>query len=42
MSFIGQFGEKIIKKPKNVDDHGRTTNACLFYKLTYVPSAQVS
>ena len=26
---------------ENVDD-GRTTDACLYYKLTYEPSAQVS
>ena len=24
------------------DDDGRTMDACLFYKLTYEPSAQVS
>ena len=24
------------------DDDGRTTDACLYYKLTYKPSAQVS
>ena len=24
------------------DDDGRTTDACLYYKLTYEPSAQVS
>ena len=24
------------------DDDGRTTDACLYYKLTYAPSAQVS
>ena len=27
---------------ENVDDDGRTTDACLYYKLTYEPSAQVS
>ena len=31
---------------ENVDDNGRTdgwtTDACLYYKLTYEPSAQVS
>ena len=31
---------------ENVDgqptDKGRTTDACLYYKLTYEPSAQVS
>ena len=29
------------KSFENVDD-GRTTDACLYYKLTYEPSAQVS
>ena len=24
------------------DDDGRTTDACLYYKLTYEPSARVS
>ena len=27
---------------ENVDDDGRTMDACLYYKLTYEPSAQVS
>ena len=27
---------------ENVDDDGRTTDAWLYYKLTYEPSAQVS
>ena len=27
---------------ENVDDGRRTTDACLYYKLTYEPSAQVS
>ena len=27
---------------ENVDNERRTTDACLYYKLTYVPSAQVS
>ena len=27
---------------ENVDDDGQTTDACLYYKLTYEPSAQVS
>ena len=26
----------------NVDDAGRTTDTCLYYKLTYEPSAHVS
>ena len=27
---------------ENVDDNGRTTDACLYYKLTFEPLAQVS
>ena len=27
---------------ENVDDDGQTTDACLYYKLTYAPSDQVS
>ena len=27
---------------KDVDNDGRTMDACLYYKLTYEPSAQVS
>ena len=30
------------KKFENADDDGRTTDAWLYYKLTYEPSAQVS
>ena len=34
--------ENVDDDDDGTDDDGRTTDACLYYKLTYEPSTQVS
>ena len=34
--------EEMLFEDVDDDDDGRTTNDCLYYKLAYEPSAQVS
>ena len=41
MSFENVDGRRTTTDGRRTDD-GRTTDACLYYKLTYEPSAQVS